>query len=55
MYETFRYDVLNNKIWKYIIIKKKLTVCVTRMRDEDPTHMHLINLFPQPPPILFRK
>ena len=37
--------------WKFTIsnIHKNFTICVTRMRDEDQTHMHPANLFPQPP------
>ena len=65
MIETFRYDVLNNEtIKKEKLIKTKLyisckftilkihknfTICVTRMRDEDQTHMHPRHLFPQTP------
>ena len=30
-------------------IHKNFTICVTRMRDEDQTHMPPANLFPQPP------
>ena len=30
-------------------IHKNFTICVTRMRDGDQTHMHPANLFPQPP------
>ena len=62
MNETFRYDVLNIKTWKYIIIKKKfikispsVTWALIRMPNEDPTHIHPTNLFPQPQPILYRK
>ena len=55
MNETLRYDVLNNETIKkknlltpnyffhrYTILKipKNFTICVTRMRDEDQTHMH---------------
>ena len=54
MNETFRYDVLNNETiqkniktklfisWKFTTLKiyKNFTICVTRMRDEDQTHMH---------------
>ena len=63
--ETLRYDVLNNEsiyikktYWNEIIyfveitiskIHKNFTICVTRMWDEDQTHMPPANLFPQPP------
>ena len=37
--------------YKFTISKihKNFTICVTRMRDEDQTHMRPANLFPQPP------
>ena len=37
--------------YKFTISKihKNFTICVTRMRDEDQTHMPPANLFPQPP------
>ena len=37
--------------YKFTISKihKNFTICVTRMRYEDQTHMHPANLFPQPP------
>ena len=37
--------------YKFTISKihKNFTICVTRMRDEDQTHMTPANLFPQPP------
>ena len=55
MNETLRYDVINNDSiskklietklfisYKFTISKihKNFTICVTRMRDEDQTHMH---------------
>ena len=37
--------------YKFTISKihKNLTICVTRMRDEDQTHMHPSQPSPQPP------
>ena len=37
--------------YKFTISKihKNFTICVTRMRDKDQTHMPPANLFPQPP------